>query len=90
MHFAGFLIICTQQSVDALMNVLINVSLFICKLLLITAPPSGLCCVVERWDCVATVFFVDTAHNIIAYIETIWHILKPGGYWMNLGVCVVY
>lgn len=39
----------------------------------------------ERWDCVATVFFLDTAHNIIAYIETIWHILKPGGYWINLG-----
>ncbi|PVD36231.1 hypothetical protein C0Q70_03209 [Pomacea canaliculata] len=37
------------------------------------------------WDCVATVFFLDTAHNIVAYVETIWKILKPGGYWVNLG-----
>jgi carnosine N-methyltransferase len=39
----------------------------------------------ECWDCVATVFFIDTAHNVIAYIETISKILKPGGYWINLG-----
>ena len=37
------------------------------------------------FDCVATVFFIDTAHNVIAYIETIYNILKPGGYWINLG-----
>ena len=39
----------------------------------------------ESWDCIATVFFIDTAHNIIAYIETIYKILKPGGIWINLG-----
>ncbi|ESO98875.1 hypothetical protein LOTGIDRAFT_158828 [Lottia gigantea] len=39
----------------------------------------------EVFDCVASVFFIDTAHNIIAYIEKIYHILKPGGYWINLG-----
>ncbi|XP_064596285.1 carnosine N-methyltransferase-like isoform X2 [Liolophura sinensis] len=39
----------------------------------------------ESWHCVATVFFIDTAHNIISYIETIWKILKPGGYWVNMG-----
>lgn len=39
------------------------------------------------WDCVATVFFLDTAHNVIAYIETIYKILKPGGYWINLEYC---
>ncbi|PAA65187.1 hypothetical protein BOX15_Mlig014030g1, partial [Macrostomum lignano] len=39
----------------------------------------------EAWDCVATVFFIDTAHNIAAYVETIGRILKPGGYWINLG-----
>jgi len=39
----------------------------------------------DCWDCVATVFFIDTAHNIVAYIETIWKILKPNGYWINLG-----
>ncbi|XP_041355851.1 carnosine N-methyltransferase-like isoform X3 [Gigantopelta aegis] len=38
----------------------------------------------EAWDCVATVFFIDTAHNIIAYIERIFKILKPGGHWINL------
>lgn len=37
------------------------------------------------FDCVATVFFIDTAHCIISYIETIYNILKPGGYWINLG-----
>ncbi|XP_052826104.1 carnosine N-methyltransferase-like isoform X1 [Octopus bimaculoides] len=39
----------------------------------------------NSWDCVATVFFIDTAHNIISYVETIWRILKPGGFWVNLG-----
>ncbi|WAQ94499.1 CARME-like protein [Mya arenaria] len=31
------------------------------------------------------VFFIDTAHNIIAYVEKIFEILKPGGYWVNMG-----
>jgi len=39
----------------------------------------------EMWDCVATCFFIDTAHNVLDYIETIWNILKPGGVWINLG-----
>ncbi|XP_075067091.1 carnosine N-methyltransferase [Mixophyes fleayi] len=37
------------------------------------------------WDCIATSFFIDTAHNILDYVETIWKILKPGGMWINLG-----
>ncbi|XP_065071154.1 carnosine N-methyltransferase-like [Rhopilema esculentum] len=37
------------------------------------------------WDCIATCFFIDTAHNIMAYIEKINEILKPGGYWINNG-----
>lgn len=37
------------------------------------------------FDAVATCFFIDTSHNIIHYLETIWHCLKPGGYWVNLG-----
>lgn len=45
-------------------------------------------CISESWHCVATVFFIDTAHNIISYIETIWKILKPGGYWVNMGECI--
>jgi len=39
----------------------------------------------EAWDAVATAFFLDTAHNVIAYVETIWNILRPGGIWINLG-----
>uniref|UniRef100_A0A3Q3X4X8 Carnosine N-methyltransferase n=1 Tax=Mola mola TaxID=94237 RepID=A0A3Q3X4X8_MOLML len=38
----------------------------------------------SSWDCVATCFFIDTAHNVIEYVETIWKILKPGGVWINL------
>ena len=30
------------------------------------------------FDCVATCFFLDTAHNVIAYMETIRHALKVG------------
>lgn len=40
---------------------------------------------VEQWDAIATCFFVDTANNIIEYIEIIYSILKPGGIWTNLG-----
>lgn len=39
----------------------------------------------DEWDCIATCFFIDCASNIVAFIETIYHILKPGGYWVNLG-----
>ncbi|XP_069481931.1 carnosine N-methyltransferase [Ambystoma mexicanum] len=39
----------------------------------------------NTWNCIATCFFIDTAHNIIDYIETIWKILKPGGIWINMG-----
>ncbi|KAM4578796.1 carnosine N-methyltransferase [Fundulus diaphanus] len=39
----------------------------------------------ECWDCVATCFFIDTANNVLEYVDTIWKILKPGGVWINLG-----
>lgn len=39
----------------------------------------------DSWDCVVTCYFIDTAHSVIAYIENISKILKPGGYWINLG-----
>lgn len=42
----------------------------------------------DSWDCVTTCFFIDTAHNVIEYVETIWKILKPGGAWINLGESV--
>jgi carnosine N-methyltransferase len=34
---------------------------------------------------VITSFFLDTAHNVLEYIETIHQILRPGGLWVNLG-----
>ena len=40
---------------------------------------------ISQWDCVTTCYFIDTAHNIIEYIECIYKILKPGGIWINLG-----
>ncbi|VUZ56371.1 unnamed protein product [Hymenolepis diminuta] len=39
----------------------------------------------DSWDCLATVYFIDTAHNILEYLDTIWKILVPGGYWINFG-----
>ena len=39
----------------------------------------------NSWDCVAMCFFLDTAHNVLTYIEKVYHILKPGGYWINFG-----
>ena len=36
----------------------------------------------QEWDCIATVFFIDTAHNIADYIERIYYILRPGGLWV--------
>jgi len=40
----------------------------------------------DDWHCVATCFFIDTAHNIIEYVERLWKILKPGGVWINFGL----
>ncbi|XP_020554368.1 carnosine N-methyltransferase isoform X4 [Sesamum indicum] len=37
------------------------------------------------WDAVVTCFFIDTAHNIVEYIEIISRVLKDGGVWINLG-----
>ncbi|EPS70440.1 hypothetical protein M569_04321, partial [Genlisea aurea] len=37
------------------------------------------------WDAVVTCFFIDTAHNIVEYIETISRVVKDGGVWVNLG-----
>lgn len=39
----------------------------------------------EAFHAVATVFFIDTAPNLIRYIQTISNCLKPGGIWINLG-----
>lgn len=37
------------------------------------------------YDCVITCFFIDTAKNVIQYIEIIEKVLKKGGIWINFG-----
>ena len=37
------------------------------------------------FDAVVTCFFIDTAHNVLEYLETVWKILTPRGIWVNLG-----
>lgn len=32
----------------------------------------------EAFDCVVTSFFIDTAHNVLEYLEVIFSVLKPG------------
>lgn len=39
----------------------------------------------DCFDVVATCFFLDTAHNVIDYLKTIHHCLKPDGIWVNMG-----
>jgi carnosine N-methyltransferase len=37
------------------------------------------------FDAVATIFFLDTAQNVLSYICTVHHALRPGGLWLNSG-----
>ncbi|KAK9845546.1 hypothetical protein WJX84_004990 [Apatococcus fuscideae] len=37
------------------------------------------------FDAVVTCFFLDTAHNLIEYMQVLRHVLKAGGLWINLG-----
>ncbi|GAB7344192.1 hypothetical protein MBLNU457_2083t1 [Dothideomycetes sp. NU457] len=39
----------------------------------------------EAFDAVLTCFFIDTAPNLIAYIETVANCLVSGGAWINMG-----
>lgn len=39
----------------------------------------------ESWDGIVTNFFIDTAHNIVEYVEKIHAILKSDGIWINYG-----
>jgi hypothetical protein len=39
----------------------------------------------SHFDAVVTFFFIDTAENVLEYYDTIAHVLKPGGYWLNIG-----
>ncbi|TNY18323.1 N2227-domain-containing protein [Rhodotorula diobovata] len=37
------------------------------------------------WDACVTCFFLDTARNIVRYLEVLHSLLKPGGLWINCG-----
>ena len=39
----------------------------------------------EAFHAVTTVFFIDTAPNLIRYVEAIHNCLKPNGIWVNVG-----
>jgi hypothetical protein len=39
----------------------------------------------EAFDAVTTIFFIDTAPNVVKYVETVHHCLKQGGVWINIG-----
>ncbi|KAL2206854.1 N2227-domain-containing protein [Sarocladium strictum] len=39
----------------------------------------------DTYDVVLTYFFIDTARNLMSYLDTIKRVLKEGGYWINLG-----
>jgi len=36
-------------------------------------------------DALCTVFFVDMVPNVIAYVETIYQVIRKGWVWVNLG-----
>jgi hypothetical protein len=37
------------------------------------------------WDAVATCFFIDTAKNVLQYVEVLRKCIKVGGLWVNNG-----
>lgn len=37
------------------------------------------------WDAVVTCYFLDTAPNVVEYVELIHKLLRPGGVWVNVG-----
>jgi carnosine N-methyltransferase len=39
----------------------------------------------ELMDCCVTHFFIDTSSNVIEYLKTLNHCLKPGALWINFG-----
>ncbi|SMQ52543.1 unnamed protein product [Zymoseptoria tritici ST99CH_1A5] len=39
----------------------------------------------SHYDMIATLFFIDTAQNLLSYLETIFNLLRPGGMWVNVG-----
>ncbi|PJF19791.1 hypothetical protein PSACC_00404 [Paramicrosporidium saccamoebae] len=39
----------------------------------------------EEWNAIVTCYFIDTAKNIVRYIELIHALLRTGGVWVNTG-----
>lgn len=39
----------------------------------------------KQYDAVVTCFFIDTAANVVDYIDVIHNVLRPGGVWLNFG-----
>ncbi|KAK6840329.1 hypothetical protein PG995_016083 [Apiospora arundinis] len=39
----------------------------------------------QKYDVIVTYFFLDTARNLLNYLDTISRLLRPGGHWLNLG-----
>lgn len=37
------------------------------------------------YDAIVTHFFIDTARNLMSYLDTIYALLRPGAYWINFG-----
>ncbi|KAF2431357.1 N2227-domain-containing protein [Tothia fuscella] len=38
-----------------------------------------------HYDVVVTLFFIDTGKNTLEYLDNINRLLKPGGFWINMG-----
>lgn len=38
----------------------------------------------NQWDCVASCFFMDACHNIIEVLQVVHHMLRPGGFLINV------
>lgn len=41
--------------------------------------------IVDTYDAVASLFFIDTAQNVFDYLKSIKRIVRPGGVWVNYG-----
>ncbi|KAK9449483.1 N2227-like protein-domain-containing protein [Limtongia smithiae] len=39
----------------------------------------------HQYNAVVTLFFIDTAEDVISYIEAIYRLIVPGGLWINCG-----
>jgi carnosine N-methyltransferase len=40
---------------------------------------------IAKFDAIVTMFFIDTAPNLIRYIDTVRNCLRPKGVWINVG-----